>query len=139
MTEESPKGIKMAELADLTGVPPRTIRLYIARGLLMGPLRLGRGAVYGEEHVERLNRIRQLQDKGLTLAEILHALTGEETGDRLPSPQPRWHYSVAEDVAVSVRADTSPWRLRHIRKALARLAAELAKPQEEDQNDERDG
>ena len=60
----------LAELAEASEVPARTIRFYIARGIVDGPLKSGRGAVYGAEHLERLNRIKGLQAKGYSLSEI---------------------------------------------------------------------
>jgi DNA-binding transcriptional MerR regulator len=54
-----------------------TVRFYQARGLLPAPRRAGRVAFYGEEHQGRLERIRDLQAKGLTLATIRRLLDGE--------------------------------------------------------------
>jgi DNA-binding transcriptional MerR regulator len=70
----------LRELAAETGVPERTIRFYISRGLLAPPLRGGRGAAYGPSHKERLEKIRQLQAKGLMLAEIAFALSEAQGG-----------------------------------------------------------
>ena len=60
----------LAELAEAAGIPARTIRFYIARGLLDGPLKAGRGAVYTAEHLARLEKIKTLQAEGRMLAEI---------------------------------------------------------------------
>jgi DNA-binding transcriptional MerR regulator len=64
------KELTLKELAAETGVPERTIRYYISRGLLAPPLRGGRGAAYGESHKNALAQIRQLQAKGMMLDEI---------------------------------------------------------------------
>ena len=117
--------MKMSQLAEKSGIPPRTIRLYIARGLLEGPLRAGRGAKYGPAHLERLKWIRQMQRRGLTLKEIGLGLEDKEPHRSLPAPAAWWNYALAEDVVVSVRADAAPWRSRQIRKALARLSLDL--------------
>ena len=61
---------RLSELADAAGVTPRTVRYYIAQGLLSSPGRLGPGTRYGNEHLDRLHLIRRLQDQGLSLAEI---------------------------------------------------------------------
>ena len=66
----------LAELSEESGIPARTIRFYIARGLLAGPVKSGRGAVYTAEHLERLEKIKQLQSQGKMLAEIAHDLAG---------------------------------------------------------------
>src|SRR6266571_1714965 len=112
--------LTFAELAARTGLPGRTIRFYIAKGLLPGPTKAGRAAAYGPEHLQRLQRIRRLQDKGLTLA-------GERGEESLAPPTNWWQYSVQGDVMVWVRADASPWRLRQVRKFLNDMAAGLAK------------
>jgi DNA-binding transcriptional MerR regulator len=65
-----PTELTLQELADLAGVTPRTIRYYIAQGLLPSPGRVGPGATYGETHLARLRLIRKLQREHLPLAEI---------------------------------------------------------------------
>lgn len=65
-----PETYRLSELAEAAGVTPRTVRYYIAQGLLSSPGRLGAGTRYGREHLDRLHRIRRLQDQGLSLAEI---------------------------------------------------------------------
>jgi DNA-binding transcriptional MerR regulator len=59
----------LQQLADEAGVTPRTIRYYIAQGLLASP-GAGAGARYTEAHLDRLRVIRQLQRNHLPLAEI---------------------------------------------------------------------
>jgi len=112
------------QLAEQAGLPPRTIRFYIARGLLPGPRKGGRRAVYGPEHLERLGRIRELQAQGYTLAEIARLLAADGQPN-LPQPTSWWCYPVAEDVQVWVRGDVKPWRAHRIRQALLRMMAEL--------------
>jgi DNA-binding transcriptional MerR regulator len=60
----------LQDLADLAGVTPRTIRYYIAQGLLASPGRVGPGTTYTEGHLNRLRLIRRLQREHLPLAEI---------------------------------------------------------------------
>ncbi len=126
----------LLELAAEAGIPARTVRFYIARGLLPGPAGAGRGAAYGEAHLERLRQIRSLQERGMMLAEISLALDGAgET--RLPRPSSWWQYLVSPDVSVWVRADVSPWRLKQVRKALEHLSAQLRASQEDEDTDAR--
>jgi DNA-binding transcriptional MerR regulator len=122
------KGISLADLAEESGIPARTIRFYIARGLLPGPQKAGRRATYGEDHRKRLEEIKKLQAKGLTLNEIARSL-GEGTLKvaRAPQPSAWWQYPIADDVMVSVRADVSPWRLREVQKAVREMAVKLQK------------
>ena len=67
----------MEELADRSGTSVDTIRYYQGRGILAPPTRRGRIALYGEDHLERLERIRALQGRGLSLAAIGRLLSGE--------------------------------------------------------------
>ncbi len=126
----------LQELSEASGVPARTIRFYIARGILTGPLRAGRGAKYGPRHVERLERIKQLQSEGRTLVEIGRFLEDAPRAVSLDAPAAWWLYSIGGDVMISVRADASPWRMRRIRAALEELAHTLTA--DRDDKDERD-
>jgi DNA-binding transcriptional MerR regulator len=58
------------ELAMSTGLTVRTTRYYASLGLLPAPVRRGRVAYYGREHLARLQLIRALQEHGFTLAAI---------------------------------------------------------------------
>jgi DNA-binding transcriptional MerR regulator len=118
--------LTLAELAAESGLPARTIRYYIARGLLDGPEVAGRGAVYGERHLERLQEIRRLQSEGRMLAEIAQSDRTVE----LAEPQAMWTYTVADGVTVHVRADLAPWRLKQIRQAIAEMSSRLAEEKE---------
>jgi DNA-binding transcriptional MerR regulator len=68
------------ELAGITGVPSRTIRFYQSKGTLPSPRRQGRVALYGQEHVDRLKLIAELQDRGLRLDAIRDVLSELEWG-----------------------------------------------------------
>lgn len=67
------------ELAAKTGVPSRTIRFYQAKGVLPSPRKRGRVALYGASHIERLNMVSDLQDKGLRLRAIRDLVTRPDT------------------------------------------------------------
>jgi DNA-binding transcriptional MerR regulator len=120
-----PQAMTLAEVAAKSGFPGRTIRFYIARGLLPGPGKAGRGATYGPGHLARLREIRDLQGQGFTLLEIAQRLSGGTRAAAALEPTPWWLYPVAADVVVSVRSDVSPWRLKQIRNHLAQMAASL--------------
>src|SRR5215210_3511520 len=71
----------IGELAGMAGVTPRTIRYYTAEGLLPPPDTRGRYALYGEDHLRRLQLIARLKDAYLPLSEIrarLEQLTAEQ-------------------------------------------------------------
>ena len=64
-------------MARTAGVAVDTIRFYQGKGLLEAPRREGRVTWYGETHVERLKRIKELQQQGFTLTVIQRFLAGE--------------------------------------------------------------
>jgi len=68
---------RIEQLARAAGVAVDTIRFYQGKGLLDAPRREGRVTFYGESHVERLRRIKELQQQGFTLTVIQRFLTGE--------------------------------------------------------------
>ena len=73
---------RIEDLARAAGVAVDTVRFYQGRGLLPAPRRDGRVTWYGDTHLERLQRIRALQQRGFTLAVIRRFLEGElETSD----------------------------------------------------------
>jgi len=111
----------LAELAADSEVTPRTIRYYIARGLLDGPDTAGRGAAYSRRHLERLVEIKRLQVDGRMLAEIAQS----EAPVELPQPVAWYQFEIADGVTVNVRADLAPWRAKQVRQVLADCAAKL--------------
>lgn len=117
--------LSLAELEERSGTPARTIRFYIARGLLDGPVTAGRAAHYTSAHLERIEVIRKLQGQGLMLAEIASRLAGSEPKQK--QPEAWWHYDVASDVRVAVRDGASPWRVKLIRQTLMELEQKLKK------------
>ncbi len=76
----------IADLARLAGVNVRTIRYYLAQGLLPSSGESGPGAHYGDGHLNRLQLTRRLQEQHLPLAEIrrrLAELTDAEAAELL--------------------------------------------------------
>ena len=76
-----PAEYTLTDLAKLAGVSTRTVRYYIAQGLLPSPTQAGSNSRYSDEHLERLRKIRRLQAAHLPLAEIrrlLEQLSTEE-------------------------------------------------------------
>ncbi|HSS62614.1 MAG TPA: MerR family transcriptional regulator [Candidatus Limnocylindrales bacterium] len=68
---------RIEQLARTAGVAVDTIRFYQGKGLLDAPRREGRVTWYGDSHVERLKRIKELQQQGFTLTVIQRFLAGE--------------------------------------------------------------
>jgi DNA-binding transcriptional MerR regulator len=125
--------LSLAELSESARVAPRTIRYYISRGILSGPNQVGRNARYDQSHLDRLQEISALKEKGLTLSEIAIELTGAQEEPPLPPPTSWFQFSISDDVSVIVRGDVAPWRMRKIRRWLGESGRRLEKPgQKED-------
>ncbi|MCP4605985.1 MAG: MerR family transcriptional regulator [Proteobacteria bacterium] len=73
--EDGEKLYTIDELSAKTGVPSRTIRFYQGKGALERPMKKGRVAYYNEEHVERLELVALLQDRGINLRTIAELVT----------------------------------------------------------------
>lgn len=69
--------MRVEQLAAAVDLSVDTIRFYQSRGLLPAPRRKGRVAFYDRSHLSRLERIRSLQAKGLTLATIARLVEGD--------------------------------------------------------------
>jgi len=65
---------RVEQLAAAAQLPVDTLRFYQARGLLPAPRREGRIAIYTDLHLERLTRIRSLQQQGFSLSQIQRVL-----------------------------------------------------------------
>jgi DNA-binding transcriptional MerR regulator len=71
-------------LAQVAGTLTSTVRMYQARGLLAPPVREGRQAFYGPEHLDRLKLISDLQVRGYSLAALNDLFAAWESGAALP-------------------------------------------------------
>ena len=117
----------LTELADLAGVTPRTVRFYLAQGLLPAVGQSGPGSKYDPDHLARLRLIRRLQAEHLPLAEIRRRLDDLDpgeirglAGDPEPAPPP----DSALDYLRTVLATPAPARMRLTRRLVPAAAAE---------------
>lgn len=81
MAEHRAKAVyTISELADCTGVTPRTVRLYVQRRLIPPayPGRYAHDPRYGREHLEALRRVRAIRESNLSLDDIRDRLYPEE-------------------------------------------------------------
>ena len=121
MTANRTSEMGIAELARRAGVTPRTVRYYVAEGLLPPAGGQGQRRAYGSEHLRRLEAIRHLKAAYLPLHEIrrrlgMPAAGASEDASRAQSAQSdtvgperdqlAWPTLSAGSVAAS--ADTSP-------------------------------
>jgi DNA-binding transcriptional MerR regulator len=101
-----PSSYTLADLCEVVAVTPRTVRYYVAQGLLRSPSGAGPGARYDGAHLARLRLIRRLQREHLPLAEIRRRLGALSDAEVLAR---------AEDVAEAPSGSA----LDYIRGALA--------------------
>ncbi len=88
----------LAREADLT---VDTIRFYAREGLIPPPRRAGRHKLYGPRHLDRLVRIRDLQERRFSLAAIRAILESEVPGVEALFTGGERHYTLDELVACS--------------------------------------
>lgn len=87
-TSESGAG-DLLTLEDLTarvGMSVRNVRFYTTKGLVPPPIRHGRSGYYSDDHVARLELVRELQGHGFTLSAIeryLAAVPADATPEQI--------------------------------------------------------
>jgi DNA-binding transcriptional MerR regulator len=94
--------LRMRDLVRESGLPRETIHFYKLQGLLPEPVKTGRNtALYTHEHVERLRRIRELQERQFLPLKAIRAVL-EDTEEAGFTPE-------QEDLVRKVRATLSGW------------------------------
>jgi DNA-binding transcriptional MerR regulator len=126
----------LADLARLADVTTRTIRYYVAQGLLPSPEAAGPATRYGEGHLARLRLIKRLQREHLPLAEIrgrLERMGDEEvqavldvTDSVVPEPSQSGEDTLSYVRALMARSGVSP--RTHERVAESGAAYAVATP-----------
>jgi DNA-binding transcriptional MerR regulator len=81
MADEPAREWRIAELAARAGVTPRTVRYYVAEGLLPPPGGAGQQRTYSGEHLLRLAAIKRLKEAYLPLDEIRRRLAAVGPGE----------------------------------------------------------
>jgi len=81
MSNPNPDRLSIAELAERVGLTRRTIRYYVAEGLLPAPGGRGQRRVYTPDHLARLQVILRLKAAFLPLSEIRRRLLELTTPD----------------------------------------------------------
>jgi DNA-binding transcriptional MerR regulator len=113
--------VKIGEVARKAEVTVDTIRFYERRGVLSAPSRRPSGyREYDDDTVARLRLARRMQSLGLSLDEIIDALTAHDEG-RATCDSERWRLDAALD-----RVDAQIAELRALRREIvsARTACE---------------
>ena len=121
------------ELATLAGVTPRTVRYYIAEGLLDRPEGEKRGAHYLRRHLEHLLLIRRWTDAGISLDRVRELIAGApEDPPRqraMPGSVEVWsRMTLADGLEVHVepgRAGLSPEQVRALVRGITAMYREV--------------
>jgi DNA-binding transcriptional MerR regulator len=121
--------LSLDQLSSLAGATPRTVRFYIAQGLLDRPVGSKRGAHYTRRHLEQLLLVRRCTDAGLSLERVRELIAGAPE-----DPRPRaaaagsvevWsRVTLADGLEVHVepgRAGLSPEQLRTLVRGITVL------------------
>jgi DNA-binding transcriptional MerR regulator len=113
----------VGDLANLGGVIRRTVRYYVQEGLLPPPYGVGRGNHYGPEHLDRLLKIKELQEAQRPLDEIRRILNhkskkGAPAQSDAPPDRSVWRrITLAPGVELNVSSDVrlpSPGKLNDL-------------------------
>lgn len=123
------------ELCALSGVSSRTLRYYIQIGLVDKPVGQTRAAHYLSLHLEKIIRIKQLSESGISLERIREVLSGKpltlpERSKRPGHVEVRSHLWVADGIELQVspeKAELSPEQLRQFLKGVLQAYEQVKK------------
>lgn len=122
--------LSLTQIAEQSGLPERSVRFYIQKGLVDRPEGEKRGAYYTARHLEQCQRIRQWREAGLSL-EAIAALSRRGDAPEAPAVpgfEVRTHFQVAPGIELVVAPERAGldgeqvrelWRL--VQSALGRL------------------
>lgn len=121
------------ELAQLVGLPRRTIRYYIQIGLVDRPIGETRAAHYTQVHVEQLLTVARYSAAGLSLEKIGELLR-EPAAPPVAVPRAgtievRSHLLVADGIELVIepaRAGLTPGQVRHLFREVRALHQRIA-------------
>ena len=118
----------LLELEAASGVPARTIRFYIQRGLVDRPEGEKRGAYYPTRQLEQLVRIKKWSEEGISLERIAELLAGGAPPRFAPRPgtiDVRTHIHLRPGLSLVVSPDEA--RLTQVQlRALVRAVLKAA-------------
>lgn len=121
--------LSLDQLSTQSGVPGRTIRFYIQKGLIAGPEGERRGAWYTQAHLSELLRIRQWQESGLSLEAIAGLLQARHEPPvaprRIGAIEVQSHLIVADGVELVVSPERSGLTQTQVRRLFQTVLAAL--------------
>jgi DNA-binding transcriptional MerR regulator len=105
--------MKIGEFAEVVGVSIDAIRFYERRGVLRSAPRTAGGyRTFVQRDLDRVRLARRLQQLGLTIDEVVDALTAHE-GNRATCASERWRLEQVE-----ARIDAQMTALNHTRRLI---------------------
>lgn len=115
------------ELAREAGTTVRSLRVYAERGILPPPEVKGRTGFYGPDHLNRVQTISRLLDRGIKLngiRELLEAWDrGDDLGDILGVAEPGAPQPTAPSSGDTIAATDLEQRYREVPSGLARVVS----------------
>lgn len=121
--------LTLEQLSEQAGVPGRTIRYYIQKGLIAGPEGERRGAWYTANHLSDLLRIRQWQESGLSLdaiAGLLQAKREPPLAPRRPGAvEVRSHLVLTDGIELVVAPERAGLTQEQVRRLFQSVMAAL--------------
>jgi DNA-binding transcriptional MerR regulator len=129
LQQPPPEHFSIDELSTLAGVTPRTVRYYIAEGLVDRPEGKKRGSHYLRRHLEQLLVIRRWTDAGLSLERVRELMAGapEDPAPRRapPGAVEVWsRVTIADGLEVHIepgRAGLTPEQVRGLVRGITNL------------------
>ena len=123
------------ELCGLSGLSSRTLRYYMQIGLVDKPIGQTRAAHYLSSHLEKILRIKQLSEAGISLERIREVLSGgslplPEQSKRPGHVEVRSHLWVTDGIELEVSPETaglSPEQLRQFLKGVLQAYEQVKK------------
>jgi DNA-binding transcriptional MerR regulator len=111
------------ELCALSGLSSRTLRYYMQIGLVDKPIGQTRAAHYLSYHLEKILRIKQLSESGISLERIREVLSGDplvlpERTKRPGHIEVRSHLWVTNGIELQVSPETAGLSPEELRKFL---------------------
>lgn len=120
---------RVRELAKAAGISVEALRSYQSKGLLPPPRHVGRNAFYSEHHLERLESIRRLKARGLSLRAVAEALNaGVPAHDMGALVVAREERLSLADLAERARVPRSLLRSLEASGVLKRLPGDIERP-----------
>lgn len=110
----------------MTGYSRRTVRYYVELGLIEPPAGRGRGGFYNDSHLAVLQRIKNLQEKGMGLSSITKALKSEDEAEEVYVRDVWVKYEIMQGLEISVLKNLEEHQRKKISEII-RMAKSIIK------------